>query len=72
MPAWLPLRPICQTYVFILINNVDSASLELPHHREVRPHGRSDKDVIKAISVNVTGSDGVAKICPDLIARQIV
>ena len=66
------MRPICQTYVFILINNINPASLELPHQCEVGPHGSSDKDVIKAISVNVTSSDGVAKICPDLIARQIV
>ena len=67
-----PRAPICQTYIFILIHNVHSSSLELAHHSKICPHWSSDKNVIKAVPVNVAGSDGVAKVSPNLISREIV
>ena len=61
-----------RTYIFVLIDHIHPTSLELAHQTEVCPHRSSDKNVIKTVTVNVTSGDSVAKVCSDLISRQIV
>ena len=60
------------TYILILVDYVHSSGLKFSHEGEIRPHGGADKDVIKPITVDVTGGDSVAEVGADLISRQIV
>ena len=60
------------TYILILVDNVHSSGLKFSHEGEIRPHGGADKDVIKPITVDVTGGDSVAEVGANLISRQIV
>ena len=60
------------TYIFALIDHINSTSLKLSHQTEICPHWSSDKNVIKSITVDITRGDSVAKICTYLITRQIV
>ena len=60
------------TYILILVDHVHSPSLKFSHEGEISPHGGTDKDVIKPITVDVTGGDSVAEVGTNLIPRQIV
>ena len=59
-------------YILILVDNVHSTDLHLSFDGEISPHRGADKDVIKPITVDVTGGNSVAKIGTDLFSRQIV
>ena len=61
-----------KTYVFVLVDHIDSSGLKLAHGSEVSPHGSSDQNIIETISVDVASCDAISKICSDLISRQIV
>ena len=59
-------------YVLVLIDDEDFSSFVFSHHFVVGPHGRTDNDVIKSVTVEIAGSDRVAEVGPDLVARHVV
>ena len=68
----LKCQHLCLTYILILVDYVHSSGLKFSHEGKIRPHGGADKDVIKPITVDVTGGDSVAEVGANLISRQIV
>ena len=60
------------SYVLVLINDKDFAGFVFSHHFVVGPHGCTDNDVIESVAVEIAGSDRVAEVGPDLVARHVV
>ena len=56
----------------VLINDEDFPCFVLSHHFVVGPHGRTNNDIIKSVAVEIAGSDRVAEVGPDLVARHVV
>ena len=69
----------CQTeirqdiHLFILVDNVDAASLiSAVSEAEVCVHGSSNYHIIQSITINIADSHCVAKVGPDLVAGEVV